>query len=92
MSAQSNRENIKGSSVVNLTLSIEVNEDMSHSDSILAGILLIRKYDPSACFEGAEHDTIWFGECKPEEMFESELRWMKDWGWRQDGGYWQHFV
>lgn len=57
---------------------------------ILDGMNLIAKYEPDADMH-AEHDQIWFGEYRPEEMTEAEREKMKRLGWFVDAESWSHF-
>lgn len=76
-----------------LTLSIEARKDVAYEDRVLAGILLIRAFEPDAMIV-AEHDQIWFGQYErtSEQMREGERELMTAWGWFEDADGWSHFV
>jgi hypothetical protein len=59
---------------------------------ILAGIALIKKYEPNADF-AASHDEIFFGAYETrEQMTEEEQQQMEAWGWREMYDSWRHSV
>lgn len=59
---------------------------------ILAGMLLIRKYEPNADI-AAEHDVIYFGGYETrEKMTEEEKQLMEAWRWREEFDSWCHSV
>lgn len=64
--------------------------DVSTSD-VLHGIRLILKYQIAATFS-ADHDIIYFGAYKPEQMTEAELEQMDEWGWREEYDSWAKHI
>lgn len=67
-------------------------EQMSGVDRILAGIALIRKYEPSADI-AAEHDVLYFGSYGTVyQMTTIEQQQMEAWHWHESYDSWAHFV
>lgn len=67
-------------------------EQMSRVDRILAGIALIRKYEPHADI-AAEHDVLYFGSyATVDQMTAAEQQQMEAWHWHEDSDSCAHFV
>jgi hypothetical protein len=74
-----------------ITLQFALREDLPYWDRILAGMALIRKYEPQA-EASAEHDVLYFGVYNPEVMTNDEARLMKSWGWIDEYDSWAHYT
>lgn len=75
-----------------ISLTFQLTPDLPWSDRVLAGMALIRKYEPHATL-AAEHDAIWFGSYDTaERMTEAERQLMDAWNWHEDTDSWHHFV
>lgn len=72
-------------------ISMDITE-MSTTDKVLAGIDIIRKYQPDADF-AAEHDIIYFGDHESSETMTIEDKCkLDDLGWIEEYESWARFV
>ncbi len=76
----------------NLTITIPAKPDIPWKDRLIAGMMLIRKYEPDADY-AAGHDVIYFGNYETrEQMTDEEKALMDAWHWYEEYDSWCYSV